>query len=59
MEKDLKAKTFCKWEKGTIKKNRTVLYDLTAAPNYFCGKCARVAKQKHNVCKPFRFDSGK
>jgi hypothetical protein len=51
----LKKKSFCKWGKSDIKKNVISIYDLTAKPKYLCEKCARVAKVKANVCKPYQF----
>ncbi|MDA8138032.1 MAG: hypothetical protein M0036_05195 [Desulfobacteraceae bacterium] len=55
MSEKLKKKTFCKWEKEDIKENISVIYDLTAKPKYVCQNCARVAKQKVNLCKPYEF----
>lgn len=55
MAKDLKKKSFCKWEKGDIKKNIGKIYKLTANPKYVCEKCARVSRLKANVCKPYKF----
>ena len=55
MEKKLKKKSFCKWDKSDIKKNINAIYDLTAKPKYVCKNCARVSKLKANVCKPHQF----
>ena len=57
MDKKLKDKSFCKWDKSDIKKNIEKIYHLTASPTYVCEKCARVAKLKSNVCKPHKFGS--
>ena len=59
MDKKLKTKTFCKWDKGDIKKNSDGIYELTANPKYFCEKCARVSKLKGSVCKPHKFELNK
>jgi hypothetical protein len=59
MDKKLKKKSFCKWEKGDIKKNIEKIYELTADPRYICEKCARVARLKANVCKPYKFELAK
>ena len=53
MEKKITEKSFCKWEKDEIKYNIATILELTAGPKYICQKCARVAKNKINVCKPF------
>ena len=55
MDKKLKKKSFCKWEKNDIKENIDVIYELTADPGFVCEKCAWVAKWKANVCKPHKF----
>lgn len=57
MEKKLKQKSFCKWEKSDIKKNIEQIYELTANPKYVCEKCARVSKLKTNICKPYKFET--
>lgn len=57
MDKKLKKKSFCKWDKNDIKKNIEKIYELTAKPKYVCQKCARVSKLKANVCKPYAFGS--
>jgi hypothetical protein len=57
MNKKLKEKTFCKWEKSDIKKNLEKIYELTSDPKYVCEKCARVSKLEANVCKPHKFAS--
>lgn len=59
MKNKLKKKSFCKWEKNDIKENLEALYTLTANPTYVCEKCARVAKVKVNVCKPYKFESNR
>lgn len=56
MDKKLKKKSFCKWEKNDIKKNIMKIYEMTAEPKYVCEKCARVSKLKANVCKPHKFE---
>ena len=56
MDKKLKKKSFCKWEKSDIKKNIEKIYALTADPKYVCEKCARVSRLKGNVCKPHKFE---
>jgi hypothetical protein len=56
MDKRLKKKSFCKWEKRDIKKNIVKIYELTADPEYICEKCARVARLRVNVCKPYKFE---
>lgn len=56
MDKKLKNKSFCKWDKSDIKKNISGIYALTADPKYVCEKCARVSKLKINVCKPLKFE---
>lgn len=57
MDKKLKKKSFCKWDKSDIKKNIQAIYELTASPKYLCEKCARVSKLKSNVCKPHKFET--
>ena len=57
MGKKLTEKSFCKWEKEDIKANIATILELTANPRYVCGKCARVAGNKANICKPL--DTGK
>lgn len=59
MEAKLKKKSFCKWDKKDIKKNINDIYDLTAKPKYVCQNCARVARLKSNVCKPYEFKKSK
>lgn len=53
MEKKITEKSFCKWEKDEIKQNIETLLALTTGPRFVCAKCARVARHKVNVCKPF------
>ena len=53
MEKEIAEKSFCKWDRDEIKRNIATIVALTADPGYVCRKCARVAKHKVNVCKPF------
>ena len=55
MDKKLLAKSFCKWDKDDISRNIRQIYELTADPRYVCEKCARVARNKANVCKPHKF----
>jgi hypothetical protein len=57
MSEKLKKKTFCKWGKEDIKDNIATLYALTRKPNFVCQNCARVAKQKVNLCKPHEFEN--
>lgn len=56
MNKKLKKKSFCKWDKSDIKKNIENIYELTSNPKYVCEKCARVSRLKANVCKPHKFE---
>jgi hypothetical protein len=56
MSKNLKTKSFCKWDKDDISRHINFIYELTAKPRFVCEKCARVARLKANVCKPLKFD---
>lgn len=55
MNEKLKKKSFCKWGKEDIRDNIATIYDLTAKPRYVCQGCARVARKKANLCKPYEF----
>jgi hypothetical protein len=52
MNKKLKKKSLCKWDKDDAKKNRDGLYDLLARSKYVCGKCLRSSMLKGTLCKP-------
>ena len=55
MNEKLKKKSFCKWNKEDIKENIAIIQDLTSKPKYVCQNCARVARRKANLCKPYEF----
>jgi hypothetical protein len=59
MDSKLKKKTFCKWGKGVIQDHLEEAIELTAKPKYICGKCARVARRKANVCDPYELPKKK
>ncbi|MFO7714530.1 hypothetical protein [Desulfosarcina sp.] len=52
MEKKLKKKSLCKWDKDDAKKNWDELYDLLATSKFVCGKCLRSSRLKGTLCKP-------
>ena len=57
MNKKLKKKSLCKWEKDDVKKNWDELPDLLAKSKYVCGKCLRSSKLKGTLCKPEKLGS--
>lgn len=52
MNKKLKKKSLCKWEKDDVKKNWGELSDLLAKSKYVCNKCLRSSRLKGTLCKP-------
>lgn len=55
MDKKLRKSSLCDWSRSDILENLTELIDLVGRPNYVCRKCARVANEKVNLCKPIKF----
>jgi hypothetical protein len=47
-----KHRTLCDWSKTEISKRAGELAALAEGANHFCTKCARVANDKHVLCKP-------
>jgi len=52
MDKKLKKKSLCKWDKEDAKKNWDELYDILGKSKFVCGKCLRSSKLKGTLCKP-------
>ena len=51
MDKKLKKKSLCKWDKDDVKKNWDELSGLLVQSKYVCGKCLRSSKLKGTLCK--------
>jgi hypothetical protein len=52
MDKKLKKKSLCKWEKDEVKKNWGDLVELVQTSKFICGRCLRSSRLKGNLCKP-------
>ena len=52
MDKKMKKKSLCKWDKDDVKKNWAEMADLVGKSKFLCGNCLRSAKLKGNLCKP-------
>lgn len=51
MEKKLKKKSLCKWDRKDVKKNWGELNELVATSKYICTKCLRSSRLKGTLCK--------
>jgi len=56
MNKKLKKKSLCKWDKDEIKKNWDALDDLLVKSKYACRKCLRSSRLKGTLCKPVKLN---
>jgi hypothetical protein len=52
MNKKMKKKSLCKWDKDDVKKNRDELYELIGRSKFVCEKCLRSSKLEDTLCKP-------
>ena len=49
---DKKKRTLCEYKKEEIKDNLDEVKKIVLPATYICRKCARVAADKDNLCKP-------
>lgn len=52
MDKKLKKKSLCKWDKDDVKKNWNEMADLLGTSKFVCLRCLRSSKLKGTLCKP-------
>lgn len=50
----LKIKRLCGIKKSLLKENLVEIQRYVSNPQFICGKCARVANDGANLCKPKR-----
>ncbi len=49
----------CKWDANMIEAKMDDLVKMVAKPRFVCEKCARSARQKKHLCKPYLFKEKK
>ncbi|BBO86096.1 hypothetical protein [Desulfosarcina ovata] len=52
MDKKLKKKSLCKWDKSDAQESWAEFSGLVGKSKFVCGKCLRSAKLKGMLCKP-------
>lgn len=56
MDNMSKSTRLCKMKKAHIMQHFDDLSDMVSNPKYVCGKCARAANKKQNLCKARKID---
>jgi hypothetical protein len=52
MNKKMKKKSLCKWDKSDVKDNWSEMFDVVGKSKFMCERCLRSARLKGNLCKP-------